>query len=193
MDSDINILKYLLDNKEKEFTILEISKKTKINYRIAYEQVGKLEKEKLISIKKIGKSNLCKLTNNFNHKIYEAELMRREDLFKNKELRLIRNDLAQLNFVFVALLFGSQAKGTAKENSDIDILTIGGNEEEIIKALGLWQDKIHLTSITEQDFVRMAKSRDFSVVSEAIKNNIILIGTEEYYRLLNNARQKENI
>jgi len=34
----------------------------------------------------------------------------------------------------------------------------------------------------------MAKSKEFTVVSEAIKNNIIFIGIEEYYRLLSNAR-----
>ncbi len=33
----------------------------------------------------------------------------------------------------------------------------------------------------------MAKSREFTVVSEAIKHNFILLGTEEYYRLLKNA------
>lgn len=188
MDSDIKIMGFLLDNKEKSFTIRQISQETKINYRIAYEQIHLLEKEKLLSIDKLGKSNIVKLTYNFNSKVYLAELERREKLFKNKEFKVIRNELAKLNFVFVALLFGSQAKGTAKENSDIDILTIGGNEEEITKALGLWGSKIHLTHVSEEGFVRMAKSRDFNVVNEAIKNNIILIGAEEYYRLLNNAR-----
>jgi hypothetical protein len=33
----------------------------------------------------------------------------------------------------------------------------------------------------------MSKSREFTVVSEALRNNIILIGIEEYYRLLSNA------
>jgi predicted nucleotidyltransferase/predicted transcriptional regulator len=188
MDSDIKIMIFLLNNKEKSFTIRQISQETKINYRIAYEQIGHLEKEKLISIEKMGKSSICKLTYNFNSRVYLAELERREALFKNKEFKVIRNRLAELNFVFVSLLFGSYAKGTAKENSDIDILTIGGKEEEIMKALSLWGDKIHLTPVSEESFIRMAKSRDFNVVNEAIKNNIILIGIEEYYRLLNNTR-----
>jgi hypothetical protein len=34
----------------------------------------------------------------------------------------------------------------------------------------------------------MAKSKEFSVVSEVIKKNIILIGIEEYYRLLGNTK-----
>lgn len=33
----------------------------------------------------------------------------------------------------------------------------------------------------------MAKSRELTVVSEAMKKNIILIGIEDYYRVLENA------
>jgi len=49
-------------------------------------------------------------------------------------------------------------------------------------------DKIHLTTVSYNDFINMSKSKGFSVVSEAVKNNIILLGIEEYYRLLSNAR-----
>jgi len=37
-------------------------------------------------------------------------------------------------------------------------------------------------------FSAMAKSKEFTVISEILKNNIILIGIEEYYRLLKNVR-----
>jgi hypothetical protein len=35
----------------------------------------------------------------------------------------------------------------------------------------------------------MERSKDFSVVSEAIKRNIILVGIEDYYRLMENVVQ----
>ncbi len=187
MDSDIQILKFLLDNKEGRFTIKKISDSLKINYRIAYEQAMKLEKEGLIKITRAGNSNLCELTYKYNSKVYEAEYMRRMGLFRNKDFLVIRNRMAELNFIFIALLFGSHAKGKANKHSDIDILTIGGNEKEIRSTLSLLPDNIHLTSITAEDFIHMAKSKEFTVVSEALKNNIILIGIEEYYRLLSNA------
>ena len=47
-------------------------------------------------------------------------------------------------------------------------------------------EKIHLTNVNYGNFINMAKSKEFTVVSEAIKNNIILNGIEEYYRLLKN-------
>jgi len=45
MKSEIKILKLLLDQKNERFTIKKISETLKINYRIAYENVIKLEKE----------------------------------------------------------------------------------------------------------------------------------------------------
>lgn len=187
MNSEIKILKLLLGMKEEKFTIKGIAEALKINYRIAYEKAMVLEKEGLIGITKIGNSNICEFAGKFNQKVFEAEYMRRKELFKNKDFLIIHNRFSELKFPFIALLFGSHAKGTADRHSDIDILTIGGNEKEIKATVSLLPDKIHLTTLDYEKFIHMAKSREFTVVSEALKNNIILIGIEEYYRLLSNA------
>jgi predicted nucleotidyltransferase len=188
MENDVKILKLLLDKRDEKFTINKIAKILKINYRIAYERVGVLEKEHLLGITRIGNSKICEFTYEFNGKVYEAEFYRREDLFRrNKDFLVIYKRLAELNFVFIALVFGSYARGAENKHSDIDILAIGGNEKEIHATISLLPDKIHLTAVSPEDFVHMAKSKEFTVVSEAIKNNIILIGKEEYYRLLKNA------
>ncbi len=190
MDSEIKILKLLLGKKEEKFTIKKISESLKINYRIAYEKVMKLQKEGLLRITTAGNSKICEFTSKFDQKVFEAEYLRRKELFRNKDFLIIHNRLAELRFPFVALLFGSHAKGTANRHSDIDILTVGGNEKEIKAAISLLPDKIHLTAVNYESFIQMAKSREFTVVSEALKNNIILIGIEEYYRLLLNAGQE---
>ena len=117
----------------------------------------------------------------------KREYSRRKELLKNKDFLIISNRLMELKFPFIALLFGSYAKKASNKHSDIDILTIGGDEKEIKTAISLLPDKIHLTAISYEEFINMAKSREFTVVSEAIKNNIILIGIEEYYNLLKNA------
>lgn len=184
MESDIKILKLLIGNKGERFTIKKISETLKINYRIAHERVISLEKEGLIKITNAGNSRLCEFTDMFSKKVYEAEDSRRLDLFMNKDFLVLYNRLAELNFCFIALLFGSHAKKTADRHSDIDILTIGGDEKEIRSALSLLPDKIHLTSINYENFMHMAKTREFTVVSEALKNSIIIIGIEDYYRLL---------
>lgn len=186
MNSEIKILKLLLSNKEEKFTIKKIAESARINYRIAYEKIIMLGKDALIKITKTGNSKICELTNNFNHKIFEAEYERRNELFKNKNFLILHNHLAELKFPFIALLFGSFAKGAATKRSDIDILTIGGDEKEIRTTISLLPEKIHATNISYEEFTHMAKSKEFSVVSEAVKNNIVLIGIEEYYRLLKN-------
>ena len=188
MTNETKILSFLLDNKEQKFTIKKIAEAVKINYRIVYEKIFLLEKEGLIKVTKAGNSNLCEFTNKFNEKVFQAEYDRKENLFKNKDFLILHNRLSELKFPFIALLFGSQAKGTAKKHSDIDILTISRNEKEIKTTISLLPEKIHLTNINYEEFINMLKSKEFTVVSEAIKNNIILIGIEEYYRILNNVR-----
>ena len=189
MNSAVKIIKLVLSKKEERFTIKKIAESLKINYRIAYEQAQKLEKEGLLKITKTGNSNICEFSGKFNEKIFEAEYSRRKDIFKNKDLMVLHSRLVELKFPFIALLFGSHAKGTANRHSDIDILTVGGSQKEIQAALDLLPDKIHLTAIGYEDFISMVKSKEFTVVSEAIKNNIILIGIEEYYRVMENANR----
>lgn len=190
LNSDIRILMFLIGNKEKKFTIKQISENTKINYRIAYEQIMKLEKEELVKVTSVGNSKMCDFTNSFNSHVYEAEYQRRENLFKNKDFKIIHNQLSELNFPFILLLFGSYAKGIQTKHSDIDLLLISKDEEEkIVKSsLNLLPHNIHLTHVSYEAFIRMVKSKEFSVISEAIKNNIIIIGIEDYYKLLKNAR-----
>lgn len=187
MNSDIKILNLLLNRKEDKFTIKKIAETIKINYRIAYEHTMILEKDGLLKITKIGNSKICEFASKFDNKVFDVEYLRRKELFKNKDFLIIHNRLAELKFPFIALLFGSHAKGTVNKHSDIDILTIGGNEREIQATISLLPDKIHLTTLNYKNFINMARSKEFTVVSEALKNNIILIGIEEYYRLLSNA------
>ena len=76
---------------------------------------------------------------------------------------------------YTATLFAARTLAIAEKKDGI---------ERIISTIPL---NIHITTISAKEFVSMAKSREFSVVSEALKNNIILNGIEEYYRLVENA------
>jgi len=180
----LEILKLLISRREESFSIRKISQIREINYKSAHNALKGLESEGLASLKKIGNTTACSFNNNFNELVFQAECQRRGEALRDKNILILYNRLSELKFPFIALLFGSHAKGKAMKHSDIDILTIGGEQKEIKSEISLFPDKIHLASIGYDEFVHMAKSREFSVVSEAIKNNIILIGIEEYYRLL---------
>jgi len=183
MRSDVKILRLLLDNKEERFTIKKIAESTDINYRIAYEKVIQLEKDGLIKITKLGNAKACEFTGKFSPPVFNAEYERREELFKSKDFIVLQGMMQELGFPLIALLFGSHARRSANKHSDIDILAISEHSKEIETTLSLWPKKIHLTAITYKDFMHMARSKEFNVVSEAIKNNIILVGVEDYYRL----------
>lgn len=187
MNKGIKILGLLLEKKEERFTIRKIAQFLKINYRIAYEQVMGLEKDGLLKITKVGNSKICEFSGKFDSRVFEAEYSRKMALLKSKDFLILHSRLAELKFPFITLLFGSHAKGTTDKHSDIDILIIGGDEKEIRAAISLLPDKIHLTAVSYEGFIRMARSREFTVVSEALKSNVILVGIEEYYRLLSNA------
>lgn len=186
---DIDIITVLLDNKDKKLNITDISKELDMDYKNTYQIVSRLEKNNIISIEKIGNTKICSLINQINPSVFKAESKRRKKLLKNKHIKFLFKKLQKLNFPFIALVFGSFAKKTSKKGSDIDLLTIAEEKRknEIENAATLIPKEVHLTVLTYNQFLDMLKSKEFSVVSEAVKNNVLLIGIEEYYRLLNNA------
>ncbi len=186
----IEILKLLIENKEETYSIRKISLKRKINYKSAYKALKVLEEEGIAELKSVGNTTLCSFNNNFNDLVFKAEYLRRESLFKKRELPIIYDSLSKLEFPFVILLFGSYAKGTATKHSDIDLLLISDEVyfKKVQETINIFPQDIHLTPVTYESFLRMARSKEFSVVSEVLKKNFILIGIEEYYRLLKNVK-----
>ena len=187
----IEILKLLIENKEEIYSIRKISLQRKINYKSAYNTLKILEKEEIVELKKVGNTTLCTFNNNFNDLVFKAEYSRRENLFKKREFPIIYNKLSKLEFPFIILLFGSYVQGTATKHSDIDIFLISDEEhfKKVQETIDIFPQDIHLTPVTYESFIRMARSKEFSVVSEVLKKNFVLIGIEEYYRLLKNVSE----
>lgn len=85
-----------------------------------------------------------------------------EEIQKNKEIRL-------------AILFGSYAKGIAKEESDIDIY-IESEDQSIKNKLKIVDSRVS---------VKLGKYESNNIlIKEIEKNHIILKGVEEYYEKL---------
>ena len=184
VNETFNILRLLIEHQEEKFSIRKISKRRKVNYKSAYNAVMKLQNEGVVDLEKIGNTINCRFNKKFNPLVFSVEDERRKELLKNKNIKIIYSRLNELGFSFVVLIFGSIVKSTFNKYSDIDLLIISEKQKEIESVLSLIPLKIHPTFITNKEFISMAKTREFSVVSEAIKKNIILIGIEDYYRLL---------
>jgi predicted nucleotidyltransferase len=184
------ILKFLIENKERSFSINGISKSLKIDYKLVYMNIKKLGNENAVKIEDLGNVKRCSFDNYFNNDVFIVENERKKEILKNKDFLVTYNELSKINKQFILLLFGSHIKGTASKNSDIDLLLISSKEEAklVESELKMIPLKIHLTSISYEDFIEMLKTKEQTVVNEALKKNIILYGLEDYYRLLKNAR-----
>lgn len=190
METENKILRLFIREKNPK-TIREVSKKIESDYRITHTATKRLVERGILLSKKIGKSNLCELNNSYyGIEIYEAENKRKSNLLKNKNLKQLYNEIMskiKLSF-FIFLIFGSYAKGKSTISSDIDILFVSneqGFEEKISNILSLLPIKTHALVFTEEEFIRMKDSKKSNVVKEAIENNTILYGIENYYRLKN--------
>jgi predicted nucleotidyltransferase len=189
MDTEkLNILQLLIEHQEEDFSIRQISLRRKINYKSAYQAVQKLNKEGVIDLVKLGNTIICRFNRNFNDSVFMVEYYRRQELFKDQDFRVMYGRFKAVNNQFILLLFGSHAKKTQTKHSDIDFLLITNHPEEIKHQVSLLPLAIHLTHIKYADFQAMLRSKEFTVVSEAIKKNIILVGIEDYYRMVNNAQ-----
>ena len=188
VNEKFHILKYLIENIDAELSIRKISKIRNINYKSAYNAIKNLEKEKIVSLNKLGNISICKFNKSFNELVFAVEFNRKNDLLKNKNFKVIYRSLIKINQQFIVLVFGSYAKKSAVKGSDIDVLIISDQPEKVEEELSLFPLNIHATSISYNEFRAMLNNREMTVVSEAVKKNVILVGIEDYYRLINNAQ-----
>jgi len=188
ISSKEKIIKLLLENKGELLSIRNISQKCEINYKSAYNAIISLEIEEIIKIKMSQKTKFCYLTNKLSPLLYKVEFNRKIEFIQKNKFNPLLNTLENIEKEHITLLFGSYAKDRQNNNSDIDLLIITDYEKEINQELNILPLDIHTTFITIKEFLNMARRKEFSVVSEALKRNIILVGIENYYRLLKNVK-----
>ncbi|MFW6449955.1 MAG: nucleotidyltransferase family protein [Nanoarchaeota archaeon] len=183
MELKDRILMHLIQNKTKEFSINEMSKLLNKNYKNVYNAVKKIQNS--IKITKRINSSLLRFKPELTNDIYFLENMRKEQLIK--KLNLIYLDIKRIkNPHFIAVLFGSYAKGTQTKNSDIDVCIIHDNEEEfktIHSALSI-HPKLELHEFYYNDFMSMLNEKSFNVGHEIARDGVVLKNIESYYELI---------
>lgn len=191
-NKDAVIIRYLIENRNKELNILRISKELKMDYKNAYSIVKRLEKELLVKLESFGQSSRVKLISQVHPLIFEAEYSRRKELLKDKNLAVMFNDFknAIKSKCYVLLVFGSYAKKTQTKSSDIDLMLIVPDrkeelfEKEAHRAASSLPLPIHYLVFSEKQFLEMKYAKESNVGQEALKNNIILYGIEAYYEMI---------
>ena len=193
MNNNLKVLNLFVCNKNNSFTIKKAAETLKINYRIVYEEIIKLEKEGLIKMTRHGNSKACKFNYRYHSKIVEIEEIRKQELFKNKDIQLIHKRIREVKSPFYCLvLFGSYANKINQKGSDIDLCLIADDEKvkkEAQSILSITPINVHLQDFSSEHFLLMLKSKEFNVGNEIVKNNIILYGIEAFYEMVNNVKQ----
>jgi len=188
-NAKLSILRLLIENPEKDYSIRKIALERNINYRSAYEMVKRLEKEGVVNVRKYGNVSIVKFNHNFNESVFLVENQRKKELLKNKNLRVLYRRIKEIkNPFFICVVFGSYAKGTARKGSDLDLCVITNEEKvdrEINTILDITPFEIHYLKFSSDEFIKMLKTTEFNVGKEIVKNKIILKGIEGFYELVN--------
>lgn len=188
------ILRYLIENREKPRTILEISKALDADYKNTFQAIKYLSN--LIYKEKFGNTNMVEINPKPCQEIFAIEQKRtKEFLDKNKVLKLIQNDARDLNYpFFIVLIFGSVAKKIDTGRSDLDICIISDNKsktQELILKLRLLPKKLEIHDFNIKEFESMLETKKENLAKEIIKYNLILYGIENYYNLVSKWMKKE--
>ena len=181
----IDVLKFLVEHNQQSFSIRELATNIKKDYKNTFGAVKELPS---ISIKKVSGSNQVSFNLTFSDLLFLVETERKNSILHDRNLEVMYKDLSKVNTQFILLLFGSRANKTHRKKSDYDFLLISDNPQDIEKKLSIYPLDVHLNTFSLDEFREMLLSKEFTVVSEAVRNNIIFFGIEDYYRLLQNAR-----
>ena len=161
------VLDFLIEKPAKEFHIREIARKLMISSSTAKISLDKLKKEKFITEKKI--TNLRIFKSNIENKLIQErkKTINIDMITKSSILEKIQNPTS-------IVLFGSFAKGTNNEDSDIDILIITNNKKPI-DLLDIKGHELQIIQLTPLEWKEKVK-KDKPFYHEVITTGIPLIG-----------------
>ncbi len=192
--TDFEVLGFLIENLDKEFSIKEIADRLKRPYVKIHSSIKRLNDKKIIKEEIKGKSHYCSVDykNNINVVCFINSQKAKEFLQKNKKIKLIIEDITEKIKIsdYTLLLFGSYAKGNPDKHSDLDIALINSSEdkkeiERVISSVKrLASLDIHHLEFSYKEFIEMLKSKEMNVGKEIVKNHIIFSGCEQFYNCL---------
>lgn len=191
-NKDAIIIKFLIEQRNNELNIRNISKALKMDYKNVFTIIKRLEKESLIKLEPFGNSNRIRFISQVHPIIFEAEFYRRKELLKDRNIAVMLNEFKNLikSKCYILLLFGSYVKKKQARNSDVDLMFIVPDEreeffeKEVIRAVKSFPLPIHHLIFSEKQFLEMINDKKSNVGKEALNNNIILFGIEAFYEMI---------
>lgn len=188
------ILTLFYQDKSAKIHLRDIARRTKLNENSAFRFLKELEKRGLLRSSKDG--NLKKYELQKNDPVYSIlayfDIIRLNKLpnLRQKALFYFLNTLQEKPVI--AFVFGSTAKNTYKEQSDIDLLLIVNKKIDIKKSENYTDAqtgiKISCFQITIPDFRDELKLKRDHVIQAAINTGYPITNHIEYYRMIHYER-----
>ena len=190
-DNKLRILSLYRSNYLAKYHTREMAKLTKKSHVTLLPHLKALEKEKILLTKIIGKNKVYSLNlDNILAKNYLIICELVESILYQEQVFLIKKittEISKHNLSGSLVSFGSYAKKTFKEDSDIDIFYLGElKEAEIIKikAIGKTYGKtINLKTATSENFESGLRKKD-ALIMEILKYHVFLQNTDAFINVL---------
>ena len=180
----LSVLKEFMGDYTGSFTGSYIAKKMSLNQKSVANILNKLEDDGLVKSKTVGKNKEFSLNldnaeavKNF---IVAAEHLCTAEFLKKKPI--IKEVLTKAGDAFdgIVVVFGSYVKGTQKKDSDLDVFVAGAyDRSKISKISELYNLQVSVKNYPASAFRRALRKKDV-LLSEIIKNHVILAGAEEF-------------
>jgi len=203
-DVERKIVRLYGENILAEYSINEIAKKLgQKGYSFIYGKAMSMVKAGVLKKRVVGTSALCSL----NLAEYGTVLLlcqieaekAKEMYSKGKALKGILNkfieESKQVNTVHCVVVFGSYAKGTAKEKSDVDLLVVVEDRKKetvsrIANTLSMaYAVELNPVVLDRKLFQGMLTSKDVNVGREALRYHVVIYGCERFFEYV---REVEN-
>lgn len=192
---ELEILNLYQENIDMSYDVSQV--KDKLGRYLSQVQLGikLLLKKKAIKIKESNnKSKFYKIDlENINKDLlFESSIYRINNINKNhKKLQLVQEEISKnLPLFSIFILFGSFAKNTSKNNSDIDICILVDNENnieflerKINYILSGFNYKIDLNILSIKEFKDL-KNKKGTIGNEIFKSGVPIYGIDSYYRII---------
>jgi len=188
------IMNYFRKNSLKKISILQLMKSLKKkSYQRIYEAVKSLENQEMIKSEKIGNINLISLYLTRQTVIKLSFLDEQEAIAKkipNYEKIVAINEISP----FLIIVTGSYAKGKETKKSDLDLVIIIPDNQDVLQIQKLVENitllfipKIHLYVFKRKDFLEMLTDKNENYGKEIFRYHYILKNAQTYYEILKEA------
>ena len=186
-----NVLELFYENKNQPLHLRDIARKVNLNESSVSRHLNFLVKKEILKQKPDGNLkkfylSANKLPNIFP--IYDSKKINSLPLLRRKAIKMYLEKLPKKP-IFV-LLFGSTAKGTFKNNSDLDFLEVHNSKLKNDAALKYVESqtgiRINSFQLTEKQFEREMQTKKDKTVLSAINTGFPIFNQKYYWGLIYN-------